>query len=447
MFLTKKHLSRRTLLKGAGVALGLPLLDAMVPAATALAQTAAARKLRVGFFYIPHGAIQGDTRLGPAADRWTPSGSGASFTLNRINQSLTPYSRYVTTIGNLKNDASGSTHARNPATWLGETKGEAAFVGPSLDQILAKAIGGDSYLPSLEVASETTVQQAAGNGVPTAITLSFSDPKTPVKMEYNPRLIFDKLMGGAGGNGPAEKRQTMDEESSLLDLIKEQTAALQRDLGPADRAVLDSHLTAVREAEQRLDASVQAVERIEQATKGLVLPARPAGVLDEFDKQVKLIFDLIAIAYRADLTRVVSFFMAAEATNQTYNHIGVPDSFHPLSHHANDPSKIDRLVRIQTWHMECFAEFLGKLAAFQDGDGTLLDNSLFLYGSNLANSDTHSHWPLPNLLVGGGAGTVTGGRHIDFAERTPIANVHLSILQKAGIPRQAFADSTGTLPL
>jgi hypothetical protein len=448
MFLSRKHLSRRTLLKGAGVSLGLPLLEAMLPAATALAQTAAAPKLRVGFFYIPHGAVQGDTRLGPDGDRWTPRGSAATFTLNEITRPLAPYSKYLTSIGNLKNDAGAGVHTRRPATWLGETARDlpnGPFIGPSLDQIIARRIGSNTPLPSLQLSSETTVQQAAGNGVNTAITLSFSDPATPMKVEFNPRQIFLKLF--ADDKSPAERRQIVSEEASLLDMIKDQTRALQNELGPGDRAVLDSHLTAVREAEQRLDTSSQAVNNLERAVAGIVLPPIPNGVQREFDEQLKLIFDLIAIAYRADLTRVVTFMMAAEGTNQTYNHIGVPDSFHPISHHADQVERLNKLARIQTWHVERFAEFLGKLATYREGEGTLLDNSLFLYGSNMGNSDKHSLWPLPTVLVGGVGGTVTGGRHIALSERTPIANLHLALLEKVGIQRTSFGDSTGTISL
>jgi hypothetical protein len=422
----------------------------MIPAATALAQTAAARKLRVGFFYLPHGAIQGDTTWGPAADRWTPRGSGENFRLNEVTQPLAPYAKYVTSFSNLKNDSAAGTHPRRPATWLGETitpNASSQFDGPSLDQIIARRIGQSTSLPSVELSSETTVQQAAGNGTSTAVTLSFSDATTPVKVEFNPRQIFLKLFADGSGIGPLERRQIVDEEASLLDLIKDQTLALQRELGPNDRAVLDSHLTSVREAEQRLDSTNQAVQKLEGSLKDMKFPQTPNGVQVEFDEQVKLIFDLIAIAYRADVTRVVSFMMAAEATNRTYNHIGIPDAFHPLSHHANETEKMRKLARIQTWHMECFAEFLGKLATFSDGEGTLLDNALFLYGSNMGNSDKHSLWPLPTILVGKGGGSVTGSRHIDLPDKTPIANLHLAILEKLGIERKSFGDSTGTISL
>jgi hypothetical protein len=436
MFLTKKHLSRRMLLKGAGVSLALPLLDAMIPAATALAQTAAARKLRAGFFYLPHGAIMDNTPYGAQMDRWTPSGSGTNFQLNVITKSLEPYKKYVTSIGNIRNDAViGNTHTLRPGTWLSGVKppSPGSSVYTTVDQVIAGHIAQDTPLPSLQVSSETTNQQAAGNGAMTASTTSFRDAMSPLRMEFNPREVFLRLFGG-------EDRNTkLKETVSLLDLIVDQTRALQNDLGPYDRAVLDSHLTAVREAEQRLPAP--------RTLPDSALPPMPKGPLADFDKQVDLMFDMIALAYRADLTRVVSFMMAAEGTHQTYNHIGVPDSFHAISHHANDLERIEKLVRIQTWHTERFSTFLGKLAAVSDGEGTLLDNSLFLYGSNMSNSDGHSNRPLPTLLIGGGGRNLSGGRHLSLPDPTPIANLHLTLLEKAGVEQKSFGDSTGTISL
>jgi hypothetical protein len=252
-------------------------------------------------------------------------------------------------------------------------------------------------------------------------------------MEFNPREVFLRLFG------PPDREETTKQTASLLDLINEQTRALQRDLGPGDRATLDSYLTSVHEVEQRLPPK--------RDLRDIPLPPIPKGVSNSFAEQVNLMFDLIAIAYRADLTRVVSYTMAAERTNQTYDHIGILDSFHPVSHHANDLEKIEKLVRIQTWHMERFAAFLGKLEAVQDGEGTLLDNSMFLYGSNMSNSDTHSSQPLPTLLIGGGAGQLSGSRHIPLSEPTPIANLHLALLGKVGVERKSFGDSNGTISL
>ena len=437
MFLTKKHLSRRTLLKGAGVSLALPLLDAMIPAATALSQTAAARKLRAGFFYLPHGMIMNNTTLGAAMDRWTPSGSGADFKLNTIMKSLEPYKKYVTSFGNIKNDAAKGVHTCNAGTWLSGMTPAGPTMSATLDQFIANQIGSGSRLKSLPVASESTVQQRSGNGG--AYSVISRDEAGPLQMEYNPRNIFLKVFYDEKGRALTQESER--ENASLLDLINSQTRTLQRDLGPSDRAILDSHLTSVREVEQRVE------QRSAVAVSGTLMPPMPSGPLNAFDEQVKLMFDLIAIAYQMDLTRVVAFMMASEGTNRTYNHIGVPDSFHPLSHHANDPARIEKLVKIQTWHMERFAEFIGKLAAVREGEGTLLDNAMFLYGSNMSNSDRHDTHPLPTLLIGGAGDKLTGGRHLELPSPTPIANLHLTLLGMLGIERKTFGDSTGTIAL
>ena len=443
MFVTKKHLSRRTLLKGVGVSLALPLLDAMIPAATPLAQTDAARKLRAGFFYIPHGAIMGNTSHGAKMDNWTPSGSGADFKLSPIMKSLEPYKKYVISFGNLKNEAMvGGVHSRAPATWLSgqkpDEKAPGAKMSATLDQVLAGKISQGTTLPSLELASETTIQSAACSArCYYSSTLSFRDATSPLPMEFNPRKVFIQLFGE--GDTTEERAAVSRQNVSLLDRISQRTKALQRDLDAGDRAVLDSYLTTVREIERRIEIASQ------RDLSDIKLPAAPIGTLDNFDEQVKLVFDLIVLAYRADLTRVVSYMMVSEGTNRTYNHIGVSDSFHPVSHHANELGRIEKLIKIQTWHMDRFGEFLGKLAAVRDGEGTLLDNSMFLYGSNMSNSDRHNGHPLPTILVGGGGGKLTGGRHIELPEPTPLANLHLSILGKVGVEQKSFGDSTGTI--
>jgi hypothetical protein len=431
MFIFKKHISRRTVLKGAGVSVALPFLEAMVPAATALAQTAANPKLRAGFFYIPHGAVQHDTKFGPEGDKWTPSGSGATFKLNRITAPLEPFKKYVSTIGNLDNPNGSGVHTRNPGTWLNCNQNTT-----TIDQMIAKKISQDTALPSLEISAETTTQQAAGNGVGTAATVSFNG-STPLPMEYNPKKVFNTLFGTTT---PKERVLNARESDSLLDLILERTKTFQSQLGAADRVALDEYLESVREIERR----TQIVANID--ISNMKIPERPVGVEDDFDKQVDLLFDLIAVAYQADLTRVISYVMVAEGTNQTYNHIGVPDSFHPISHHANEPDKIERVVKIQTWHMDRFAEFLKKMASTKDGDGTLLDHSIFLYGSNMGNSDRHSNWPIPTVVVGGGNGKMKlVGQHIDFKERKPLSNVHLTLLNKFGLEQEKFADSNGII--
>jgi hypothetical protein len=444
MFLTKKHLSRRTVLKGAGVTLALPFLEAMVPAATAMRQTAASPKLRAGFFYIPHGAIMFNTAHGPEMDRWTPSGSGADFRLSAIMSPLEPFKTYVSSVGNLENAASaGSVHTLNPATWLSCTRpgggggfGGGASMATTLDQIIARQIGQETTLPSLEVSSETTVQQAAGSGGPYT-TLSFRDPSSPLPMEYNPKKVFNQLFGETTA---VERVEIARQTDSLLDMIMDRTESLKNELGAVDRVRLDGYLESVREIERRTQLVAS------QDVSGIDLPERPVGVLDDFDQQVDLLFDLIAIAYESDLTRVASYIMVAEGTNQSYNHIGIPDSFHPVSHHANDLERIEKLVKIQTWHMDRFAAFLRKMADTPDGDGSVLDHSIFLYGSNMGNSDRHNNYPIPTVIVGGGNGRMKrGGQWVQVPDRTPLANVHLTLLEKFGIEETQFADSTGTI--
>ena len=442
MFITKKHIHRRAVLKAAGVALGLPFLDAMVPAATALAQTAAVPKLRTGFFYIPHGAIMGNTSHGPALDKWTPSGSGADFKLSLILASLEPYKKYVSSFGNLQNAATaGSVHSFTPATWLSATRPDTgaprAHMATTLDQVIAKIIGQETPLPSLEVASETTMQSAAGSGGYYS-TLSFRDAESPLPMEPNPRKVFLQLFGE--GDTPQERAAISKRTNSLLDLILDGTKSLKGDLGSRDKAVLDGYLESVREIERRTQKAGA------KDLSAFKIPEAPVGEQDSFPEQVKLMFDLIALAYQADLTRVASYIMVAEGTIRTYNHIGVPDSFHPVSHHANDLERINKLVKIQTWHLEQFAAFVKKMAETPDGQGTLLDHSIFMYGSNMSNSDRHDNYPEPNILVGGGNGKMKlGGQHIVLPERTPIANLHLTLLQKVGVERDKFGDSTGTM--
>ncbi len=440
MFITKKHINRRAVLRAAGVSLGLPFLDAMVPAASA--QAAAAPKLRMGFFYIPHGAVMYNTSFGPAMDKWTPSGAGANFKLSPILSSLEPYKKYVSSFGGLENAATaGSVHTFTPATWLSATRpdtgGARAHMATTLDQVLAKVISQDTPLPSMEIAAETIVQAAAGSGG-SYTTLSFRDADSPLPMESNPRKVFLQLFGE--GDTPPERASIRRQTNSILDLILDRTKQLQGELGNSDRSLLEGYLESVREIERRTQKAAS------KDLSALKIPEAPVGELDSFPDQVKLMFDLIALAYQADLTRVASYIMVAEGTNRTYNHIGVPDSFHPVSHHANDMERLNKLVKIQSWHVEKFAEFLAKLAATPDGPGTLLDHSILMYGSNMSNSDLHNNYPEPNIVVGGGNGKMKlGGQHLALPERTPIANLHLTLLQKAGVERDKFGDSTGTI--
>jgi len=444
MFLTKKHLSRRTVLKAAGVSIGLPLLDAMIPAATALAQTAAKPKLRAGFFYLPHGAIMWNTTHGAKMDHWMPSGAGATFKLSPILEPLESHKRYVTTFDRIEAKAPrGNVHAFMPATWLSgvhpDEEATGASMAPTIDQLIAGHIGQDTVLPSLEVAAETTVQSAScGSGACYySSTLAFRNATTPLPMEFNPRKVFSSLFGD--GDTPAEREAIATRTGSILDMITGRTADLQKTLSPRDKVVLDEYLESVRETERRADRAAQ------RDLHAIEVPDAPIGELPEFDEQVKLMFDLIALAYQANITRVATYYMAGEGTNRTYTHIGVPDAFHPLSHHANRLDRIEKLVKVQRYHVERFAAFVDRLAKTPDGDGSLLDHSMFLYGGNMSNSDRHNSYPIPLMLVGGGAGTLRGGQHMVMPEFTTVSNLHLTVVNKAGLELKSIGDSTGEI--
>jgi len=337
----------------------------------------------------------------------------------------------------------GGVHSLAPATWLSGTKPDRGSRGASmsttLDQIVAKQIGQNTTLPSLEVAAETTQQAAACSGSACFYntTLAFRDAHSPLPMEHNPRKVFIQLFGE--GDTPQERTAISDQTRSMLDRVRDRINAMRRDLGAGDRAILDNYVETVREIERRVQLASS------RDLTGINVPEAPIGELNQFGSQVDLLFDLIALAYQADLTRVASYIMVAEGTNRTYNHIGVSDSFHPVSHHANDLSRLEKLVKIQTWHVERFAAFVKKLSAIPDGDGSLLDHSMFLYGSNMSNSDRHNGHPLPTILVGGGNGALKGSQHIDLREPTPLANLHLTILDKINAKQDSFGDSTGLI--
>ncbi len=442
IFLTKKHLSRRTFLRGSGVALGLPFLDAMVPAATALAATAAAPKTRAGFFYLPHGAIMNNTPFGKEVDGWTSSGKGADFKLGRTIAPLEPLKKYLTTFDNIENSAAGgSVHVLNPATWLScvrpDTASSSASMATTLDQVIAQRLGQQTALPSLELTSETTVQIAAGNGGFYAVTASFAAPNKPLPMEYNPRKVFIQLVGE--GDTAAERASLLRKNASILDMISERAKSLSNDLGPGDKRALSDYLDTVGELERRVKMAGS------RDMGNVKVPDAPVGQLEDFDQQLKMMFDLIALAYQADLTRVATFVQAAEGTAREYSNLKVPGGFHPISHHSNQRDRIDGLLKIQRYHMERFAEFLQKLADSREGEGSILDHSLFLYGSNMGNSNAHDNYPIPEILIGGANGRHIGGKNLTLPQRTPLANIHLTMLDKLGIGQPSFGNSTGLL--
>jgi hypothetical protein len=434
MFITKVHLKRRTVLKGLGACVGLPLLDAMIPAATALAQTAAAAQPRAIFVYFPHGAVM---------DKWTPGKEGADFDLPPIIASLAPFQKRLTIISGLENKSAiaAPVHAITPGTWLSCVPPRIShdpLSGVTIDQMAAQAIGQDTPIPSLEVATEEQGGEGSCDrnyGCSYGKTISFRTPSTPLPMEHNPRKLFQQLFG-QGDN--AEERAALGRENqSVLDLVRHDAADLSKTLGPRDQALLDDYLSTVREIERR----VQKVAH--RDLKGMQLPDAPAGIPTQFDEHMKLMFDMMALALQANLTRVMTFMMAAEVSNQPYTFIGVSDAFHPLSHHSNNAQKLDRLAKVQAFNTRMFAGFVKKLAEMPNGEGTMLDQSVILFGSNMSNSNLHDHFPLPTALLGGGCGKLKGNQHLRYPDHTPIANLHVALLNRMGIPTKSLGDSTG----
>jgi hypothetical protein len=430
MFNTRKHLSRRTFLRGAGVTMALPLLDAMIPASTALAQTAAAPRLRMGFIYFPHGAIMNE---------WTPSGEGTNFELSTILKPLEPFKKQLTIVSGLQNRAAIAppVHALSPGTWLSGVaprKSQSPWGGVTIDQMAALKIGQDTPFPSLEVGIEG--RSAAVNdrdyGSSYAGTISFRTPSNPLPVETDPRKLFQRLFGQ--GETAEERKNVAKTYSSILDLVSQEAADLQKTLGPRDKAMVADYLDTVREIErrvQKMDAS---------DLSHTTLPNAPAGPPAANDAHLALMFDLLGLAYQANMTRVFSIMMAAEVSGLTYPVVQVSDSFHPLSHHNNEKAKMDKLVKIQNYHTGVMAKFAAKLAALPDGDGNMLDHALLFYGSNMSNSNAHNHQPLPSALIGGANGKVKGGQHLKYPDNTPLSNLLLTIVRRAGIETDKVGD-------
>ncbi len=445
MFVTKKHLSRRTLLRGAGVTLALPFLDSMVPAQTPLAQTALNQKLRLGFLYMPHGAVMSN---------WTPAGEGP-LKLSRTLAPLQNVRDNVVVISNLAHRLAGSLgpgdsggdHGRGPSVFLNgvhpkRTEGEDVRAGTTIDQMAAEAIGQDTPLPSLELATEdmTGLIGACDVGFSCTYTntISWKTPTTPLPMEINPRAVFDRLFGS--GSNPADRMARLTRERSILDSVTAKVNHLQKGLGANDRNRVAEYLDNVREIERR----IQLAEK-QQANSNLAVPATPVGIPDDHEEHSKLMMDLIALAYQADITRVCAFMMAREVSYRTFPKIGVPDPFHSTSHHQDNPEKLEALTKINTYHVGLVAYLLERLKATKDGDGTLLDHSLILYGSAMSNSNVHNHTPLPIFVAGGANGKMKGGRHLKYPEDTPAANLLWTMLDKAGIHPDTVGDATGKL--
>jgi hypothetical protein len=446
MFLTKKHISRRTLLRGVGATISLPLLESMVPAQTPLAKTAANPQIKLGLCFIPHGAVMSN---------WTPVAEGAGFTLPRTLMPLAPYQNQLVVVSNLAHKMAapggpgdnGGDHTRSPAVFLSgvhpkRTDGPDIQAGATIDQIAAAKIGQDTPLPSLELATEdfSGLVGSCDVGFSCAYmnTISWRTPTTPLPMEINPRVVFDHLFGD--GSNTQERLERIQTQRSILDAAMDQVRHLEGGLGPNDRNRVAEYLDTIREIERR----IQLAEK-QNSNSSLTVPTSPAGIPENHEEHSKLMFDLMALAYQADITRIATFMMAREVSYRTFPMLGFSESFHPASHHQNDPARLENLTKINTFHVNLLAHFLERLKSTPDGDGNLLDHSLILYGSGMSNSNVHNHSPLPILVAGGAAGRLKGGRHLKYPENTPMANLLLSILDKAGVEQESVGDSTGHL--
>jgi len=422
MFVFKKHLSRRTVLKGAGATIALPLLDAMVPAGTALAQTVAASSPRLGFVYFPHGALQ---------EEWTPTRTGRDFEFPFILKPLEPLREQVTIVSGLRNKGgeSSSPHGITEETWLNcvspRLRNAKTGVGVTVDQIAARYLGKDTSLPSLELCGE------AGG------MISFRTPDQPLPMESNPRKVFYGMFGQGDTN--EERRAILNTTNSLLDYVKDSTASLNRTLDAGDRVKVNDYLDSVREIELRMDKLEADANAIRE------LPDAPLGPPEDFGELLDIQFQMIALAWQTNRTRVVTMKMVEEASMRTYPNLGVHEAFHPTSHWGGFPDRVANLRLIQNYHTEMFAKFVRRLNEMPDGNGSVLDHSIILFGSNMANSDAHNNDPLPQALIGRGGG-VKGGQHLHYPQDTPHANILVTMLHRAGVPVQdieKFADSTG----
>jgi hypothetical protein len=421
MFISKKHLSRRAVLRGAGVSIALPLLDAMIPAATALAQTAAAPAPRLAFVYFPHGAVMHD---------WVPQQTGSNFEYSRILKPLQPLNDYVTVVSGLRNKGGESTnpHGIIEETWLScvapdsRDRSPGGTRGMTVDQIAARQIGQSTTLPSLELCGEP------GGAI------SYRTPQQPLPLEGNPRKVFYTMFGQ--GDTYEERIGILQQGNSLLDYVREATNSLNQKLDAADRALVGNYLDSVREVEVR-------IQKLEAGARELTeLPDSPIGPPDDFTELLDVQFEMIALAFQTNQTRIASMRMIREASMRVFSNVGVDEAFHPLSHHQNLPDKYDKLVLVQNYQTARFAKFAERLKNIPDGNGNVLDNSIILFGSNMSNSDRHNNDPLPSVLVGRGGG-IKGGQHLHYPQDTPHAQLLHTMLARAGVQVDQFADSPG----
>ncbi|HVG72537.1 MAG TPA: DUF1552 domain-containing protein [Vicinamibacterales bacterium] len=438
-FVLRRRMHRRTFLRGAGAALALPWLEAMAPPLMARQRTAAAAPRRIGFVYIPHGVIM---------NQWTPAAAGAAFEFTPILQPLEPYRNDLIVVSNLTRAAAVDNHACSASAWLTgvaakRTDGPDFRNGESVDQVIARQIGQDTTFPTLELATEdfTGLVGACDPGYSCAYinTLNWQTPTTPLPMEINPRVVFDRLFGS--GRTAADRAARRETDRSLLDFVAGDLRQLERGLGAADKARLGEYLGYVREIERRIQ---RAEERAHNTPE---VPNAPVGVPESYEEHVGLMFDLLALAYQADLTRVFTFMMAREVSQRTYPEIGVTEPHHTISHHGNRPAAITSHATLNAHHVTLFARFIERLRTTREGDGTLLDHSLIVYGSGMSDGNGHTGGPLPHVLLGKAGGRVRGNRHLVTPEGTPMANMLLALAQLNGVEQDRFGVSRGTIDL
>lgn len=443
MIITKKHLSRRTFLRGAGIGVGLPLLDAMIPAAVAQAQTAAVPQTRFGFVYTPHGYI---------LDRWVPDEAGNEFALKLIMEPLAPFKDQLTVLSNLAmrpDNTAGSGHATSSSTYLSgakakDTRGADVEAGTTIDQIIAAKIGQDTPLPSLELAIEDNSNMVGiCDGTSSCAyldTMSWSTPTTPLPMQINPRVVFERMFGS--GSTREQRLERMQADKSLLDGIMSSALELKRGVGPEDRARISAYLDNLREVERR-------IAKLEQRATDtrLDVPDAPVEIPELYEDHVSLMFDLQLLAYQTDTTRVTTFMMSRELNNRTYPQIGVPGQHHVISHHGYAPDVVAQHAKINTYHVSLFARHLEKMRNTPEGDGSLLDHVVILYGSGMGDANVHSKDPISSLLVGGANGRLEGNRHIRLPKSTPQSNLLLAVLALADIHEAEIGNSTGIVSI
>jgi hypothetical protein len=441
MFVSKKHLSRRTFIRGAGVTLALPFLESMVPAQTPLQRTAASPKSRFGAIYIPHGSVIG---------KWKPKAAGANFEMTEILKPLEPYRNQLTIVSNLAHPSAyggdgsaGVHHARSSAVYLSGVhpeSGAQASLGTTVDQVIAQRLGQDTPLPSLELSIESAgLNCGAGLTCAYRNTISWQSATSPLPMENNPQVVFERLFGD--GSSEEKRRARRQQSQSLLDSVLQQVQSLEKELPQTDRARLDQYMTDFREIERRIQRASA------QITSDLKVPQMPANIPDTFEDHIKLMFDLQVLAWQADITRVTTLMMAQELSGAVYPVSGIREAFHNLSHHSHVPANMDKLAVLNTYHVSTMRYLIDKLKATPDGDGTLLDHSMVLYGSGMGNSNQHDHEDLPVILIGGASGRLKGGRHLVFPPKTTMSNLLLAILDNFGIRLEKFGDSTGVLEI